>query len=257
MANKIYYVYEWFIKESGEVFYVGKGKDNRFKSMKDRNETFKDIIRKNDCDVRIVSGNLEEDEAYACELHRTLELKSIKQAKANYVYGKNKMMSDDVKLKISNTLKGRVGCTKGMELTQEHKDKLSKAHTGKTLSETHRRNISKSLKGKRRSEEVKKKLSQSKKGKLNPMYGKKQSQETIQKRVKSLIGHTLSEEARNKISLANGKKVKQIDIETGDVIRIFNNCSEAGRILNINSSKISKVSRGEGKTSGGFRWEYV
>lgn len=26
-----YYVYEWFIKETGEVFYVGKGRGNRYK----------------------------------------------------------------------------------------------------------------------------------------------------------------------------------------------------------------------------------
>lgn len=28
MNNSIYYVYEWFIKETGEIFYVGKGKND-------------------------------------------------------------------------------------------------------------------------------------------------------------------------------------------------------------------------------------
>lgn len=32
----IYYVYIWFVKETGEVFYVGKGHGDRYKTMKKR-----------------------------------------------------------------------------------------------------------------------------------------------------------------------------------------------------------------------------
>ncbi|RHW36681.1 hypothetical protein D1B33_09785 [Lysinibacillus yapensis] len=33
--EKIFYVYEWFICKTGDIFYVGKGKGDRYKS-KDR-----------------------------------------------------------------------------------------------------------------------------------------------------------------------------------------------------------------------------
>jgi len=257
MVSKLYYVYEWFIKETGEVFYIGKGNGRRFKRVNQRNKTFKSMIENFDCDVRIVKYFDDENSAYEYELERTIKFKEKGQSKANFVYGKNKIMDENIKNKISNSLKGRECKTKGIKLSEEHKNKLRKAHLGKILTDEHKNKISEALKGKSRNEEVRKKISQSKQGKLNPMYGKKQSQETIQKRIKSLIGRKLSDEAKNKVALANGKKVKQIDIETGEVIKIFNSCSEAGRLLNINNSKISKVCRGEGKTSGGFRWEYV
>lgn len=39
-----YYVYEWFIEDSGEVFYVGKGRKQRYKTLKGRNKKFNEII---------------------------------------------------------------------------------------------------------------------------------------------------------------------------------------------------------------------
>ena len=39
----MFYVYEWFVKESGEVFYVGKGTKNRYK-VKKHNKFFNDFI---------------------------------------------------------------------------------------------------------------------------------------------------------------------------------------------------------------------
>lgn len=89
------------------------------------------------------------------------------------------------------------------------------------------------------------------------MYNKKQTTETINKRREKLIGHKVDDETRKKIGLSNGKKVKQIDKNTLEVIKIFNSCAEAGRELNINSSKISLVCLGGRKSTGGFYWEYI
>lgn len=36
MGN-VYYVYMYYLKSTGEVFYVGKGKNDRYKSMVHRN----------------------------------------------------------------------------------------------------------------------------------------------------------------------------------------------------------------------------
>lgn len=64
--EKKFYVYEWFVKESGKIFYVGKGTGDRYKS-KDRNYMFKMIEYQFEIDVRIVKDGLSEHEAYVLE----------------------------------------------------------------------------------------------------------------------------------------------------------------------------------------------
>jgi hypothetical protein len=63
--NKNYYVYEWFIKETERVFYVGKGKGSRYKQ--DKNDLFVKIKNNFDCDVRFVKEGLSEYEALVLE----------------------------------------------------------------------------------------------------------------------------------------------------------------------------------------------
>jgi hypothetical protein len=63
--EKVYYVYEWFIKDDGRVFYVGKGKGNRFKQ--DKNGFFMDVKQAFDCDVRFIKRDLTEYEALVLE----------------------------------------------------------------------------------------------------------------------------------------------------------------------------------------------
>jgi nucleosome binding factor SPN SPT16 subunit len=57
----------------------------------------------------------------------------------------------------------------------------------------------------------------------------------------------------NKISKKLSKSVLQYDLE-GNFIKEWSSVTEARKQTNI--SKIDKVARGEGKTSGGFRWKY-
>jgi hypothetical protein len=99
----------WYIKETNEIFYVGKGSDNRYKSMKDRNSYFKNIRKKYDCDYKIVKYFDDEKEAYDFELELGTQLKNQGQARACYILGQtNKFVSNEVKRKISKTLKGNV-----------------------------------------------------------------------------------------------------------------------------------------------------
>ncbi|WP_214891418.1 hypothetical protein [Exiguobacterium sp. s142] len=64
--DREYYVYEWFFVESGQVFYVGKGKGDRYKS-KDRGIEFKRLAYLHKSDVRIVKDGLTEKEALEYE----------------------------------------------------------------------------------------------------------------------------------------------------------------------------------------------
>ena len=40
----MFYVYEWYIVETGEIFYVGKGCKNRYKSTCHRNRLFDEFM---------------------------------------------------------------------------------------------------------------------------------------------------------------------------------------------------------------------
>ena len=65
-------------------------------------------------------------------------------------------------------------------------------------------------------------------------------------------GHPISEEAKLKISIANGKPVRCL--ETGEV---FHSAAEAARQLNIGRSHITQVCRGERSFANNLHWEFV
>lgn len=79
----MFYVYEWYIKDTNEIFYVGKGCRNRYKSIKSRNKLFLECIKNNDCDVRISKYFDNELEAFEYEHMRICELKMNNQCKCN------------------------------------------------------------------------------------------------------------------------------------------------------------------------------
>jgi len=63
------------------------------------------------------------------------------------------------------------------------------------------------------------------------------------------------------ITHSTGKKVNQIDISTGKIIRTFNSLAEATKIVNPNGSTsqmcIIKVCQNKKKTAFGYKWEYA
>ena len=70
-SNKpIYYVYAWYYVETHEIFYIGKGKNDRYKERKvHRNRFFKNILNKygEGVDVKILECNMTESDALARE----------------------------------------------------------------------------------------------------------------------------------------------------------------------------------------------
>ena len=79
----MYYVYEWFVKETGEIFYVGKGCDKRYLCKSQRNKYFKDYIKNNYCQSRIIKTFETEQEALNYEHERICELKKQGLCKCN------------------------------------------------------------------------------------------------------------------------------------------------------------------------------
>lgn len=62
-----FYVYEWFIKDTGEIFYVGKGRGNRYKEYHERSHEAEKIRKIYDTDVRFIRKGLNEVEAIELE----------------------------------------------------------------------------------------------------------------------------------------------------------------------------------------------
>lgn len=53
------------------------------------------------------------------------------------------------------------------------------------------------------------------------------------------------------------KAVVQKDLETGEIIDLFNSVAEAERKTHISRKSISKAANGKAKSAGGFGWEFV
>ena len=175
MIKTDYYVYEWFIVETGEVFYVGKGSGNRATSMKDRNDLFKQIRRERECDYRILRHFMDNKEAFEYEKERGLELKAIGQAKACFMLGaEHRYTEDSVYEKMQPTWfkKGFTPWNKGKPMDDAQREKLRKAR-----------------------------------------LGTRQSEETKRKRSAALMNHPVSEDVRKRIAAARRKPIIVHDVE--------------------------------------------
>ena len=78
----MFYVYEWFIKDTNEIIYVGKGLNNRYRVRK-HNYMFNEFIKRFNCDSRIYAYYENEEEAFVGETNRIAELKAIGQCVCN------------------------------------------------------------------------------------------------------------------------------------------------------------------------------
>lgn len=82
----MYYVYEWFIVDTNEVIYVGKGSNKRYKVRK-HNRFFNDMVKKYKCESRIIKRFKSEEDAFNYEYKRINELREIGQCVCNIYDG--------------------------------------------------------------------------------------------------------------------------------------------------------------------------
>ena len=88
MENK-FYVYKWFIIDTQEVFYIGKGTRNRKNSISNRNKIFKEYYSKYNCKNEIIQYFENEKDALQYEKEMIAYYRSLGQAKANIDEGGN------------------------------------------------------------------------------------------------------------------------------------------------------------------------
>ena len=87
--KRIYYVYEWYNEETGEIFYVGKGSKDRYrqKGKTKRNRFFFRYINKYQCSSRIIINHLTEQEAYEAEKEIIVKYKALGYHLVNFDEG--------------------------------------------------------------------------------------------------------------------------------------------------------------------------
>lgn len=159
-------------------------------------------------------------------------------------------MNEDIKAKISKTLKGKyvgdMAFRKGLKLSDEHKKAISVANKGKTLSDEHKQKLSASAKerfsnGYVITKETRMKMSNSHKGKTL-------SEEHKQKISKAGIGRIITEEQKEKLRASNinkkqahSKTISALCIENNMEMK-FNNICEAARYFQTSRFKIKNNS---------------
>lgn len=145
------------------------------------------------------------------------------------------------------------GGNKNKILSEETKNKISIANTGKKRDDKFKEILRRSrigkpsgMKHKKHSDESKEKMKKSSKhlsGKNHSMYGKKH---TIESKYKMSNSHV-------------GKNIKSINMYTknGEFIKTFESVTQATILLNLDQGNISKVLVNRLKTTGGYKFAYV
>jgi hypothetical protein len=148
-----YYVYLHIKADTGEPFYVGKGKGDRH-TKKNRSSFWKNIVNKHGYDILILEYNLCEQKAFELE-----------------VYWIKRIGRRDLGLgPLVNLTDGGEGAS-GKKLTIEHKNKIREK-----------------IIGIKRSDEYKKKLSKIMSGDKNPMKLKK-NRDIVSRKLKGFVNY--------------------------------------------------------------------
>ena len=111
-----YKVYVHQKADTGEIFYVGKGRRWRENQRKGRNKHWHSVVAKHGFTVSVVAENL--TNAEACLFEKTLISKLGFETLVNYTYGGEG--SEGYRHSVESLLKMR-----GRQLSSEHKKKLS------------------------------------------------------------------------------------------------------------------------------------
>lgn len=136
MNNKNkYYIYAWYYINTNEIFYIGKGSNNRYIDTKNRrNEYFKNIIQKegNNVNVKKLYENLSEEESYILERELIHKYWDKGECKANFHEGgrggNHGNYNENMRKKLSEFASTRTGEKNPMwkhEYTPKQLEKMS------------------------------------------------------------------------------------------------------------------------------------
>lgn len=218
MAATGFYVYEHIRKDTGAVFYVGKGIGRRLVCTQHKNKHWTAVANKHGWEARIVFHAPDEEFALLYEQELISRHRWLGSPLTNMTDGGEGMsgykFSEQSITKRSLAQTGQIRPSvseklKGVPKSAEHCRKLSLARMGKKASKETRLAMSiarkgrvSGMKGKKHTEDSKRKISLAITGDKNPFYGKTHTQETIDKIKLANIGRKDSVETRLKKSLS-------------------------------------------------------
>ena len=236
--------------------YIGKSNN-----LRERIGIHRNSVRrlKNDCYIKraIIKYGWEKFDVSILNTQKTYNNEKLLKTESIFIKKLNTLIPNGY-----NILESSTGCS-GYHHTDVEKQKIRESSLGR-----------------KHTEKTKKILSISHLGSKNPMFGKKVSNEIKRKISESLIGEKNhfygkhhSEETKKKMKKLRAKQdcshykytVKQIDLTTGNEIKVWPSASEASMVLcGKKISAIPQVCRGKPDKRGyittsalGFGWEYI
>ena len=224
-----YYIYVWKIKETQEVFYVGKGCGDRYKAISGRNKFFKDMYRTHNCECEILQGLLTEKEAFR---HEVILIKYYREHTNN---------------RLTNVSDGGEG-TSGVKHTEESKKKLSIANKQKWQDPEFRaKEMQHRLYGVYKSQEFRDKISSLVQGENNPNYGNHWSDEQKEQLSK------LRKENGKSAGINNSQATKIICLETGEIFELI---KDAMQKYHRTNGDFTVALNNPQKTAAGLHWAF-
>jgi len=153
-----FYVYIHQRNDTGKCFYIGKGKGDRYKSKRSRNQHWKNIVNKVGFTPQILINGLTEDKSFE------LEKEIIKQVGIDNLVNMTEggegasgyKHSNEAKTKISKKRKGKSSWNKGINHSDDAKNKMSVIKKQKNSAVGEKNHFY----GKKHSNDVKKKMSE-------------------------------------------------------------------------------------------------
>lgn len=254
--SKKYYVYEWFIEDTGDVFYVGKGSGNRFRTRKRENKFFTDIIKTHNCCVRKVKENLSEDIAFEEEKkliahyrnntnYRLTNIADGGQQPPIYCGEESHSKLPEVRKKISES-------NKKLWEDESYRDKMKKAF--KSYYQT--------PEGRATAKERYKKIfdNEEKKEKARAKMLETVRTEEFKNKKSNIMKEAYSSESvKEKVrgsNNGNSRRIGQYDL-SGNLIREFDTLTEADNETGFSFKNISKALHGHRKTAYGYIWKFL
>jgi FKBP-type peptidyl-prolyl cis-trans isomerase len=264
-----FYVYEHHRKDTGAVFYVGKGCGQRAKNLHNRGRYWNNVAKAAG-GIRITYPVLGVDEEMAllAEMELIDAYRRMGVRITNITDGGEGttgwVPTEEVKRKIGeankNTPKasGERHGMYGKKHSEESLVKMRESQSSREWGEKH------PFYGKHHTEETRKKISESRKGKRcgadNPFYSKTHTPESIAKMSAASKGRKQSEETKAKRRDAFvqsdyfKQKKKPVLCLTNGVV--YESRTEAARQLGLWSESVKMVCQGKLKSTGGHKFEW-
>ena len=154
----MFYVYEHLRNDTGEVFYVGKGKNNRISDKRNRNSSWNAVVCQTEFTQNIIFETDCEELALFVEQeciykHRQMNVPLVNKTSGGQGISGYRHTAE-AKKKMGDARRGKPGVVP----SKEHIEKLRAMNTGVKFSEERRKKISEKAKGRKMPDHVRKLL---------------------------------------------------------------------------------------------------